>query len=586
MPLPQYRSALELERHLGSPLDATRPFCFQRALELDEAEEFPEECCAHLSRWGFYDYLVPQRFGGKLRSFEESLALVRALARRDLTVAIGAGVAFLGSLPVWLAGSEAQRQTLTARVRAGQALALALSERGHGSDLAATEVEAVRQGGGFELSGEKWLINGATRASTVTVLARTDPAGGPRALSFLLLDKQKLEPGSYTLLPKVKTLGVRGADISGIRFERTPLASDAVVGKLGEGLELGIKVLQVSRTMCAALSLGAGDTALRATVAFARERQLYGTRVVAMGPARRALADAWADTLLCDALSLSAARSIHVVPEQMSAVSAVVKYLVPTTLEQMTQSLAVVLGARYYLREGHQCGIFQKSLRDGAVVSLFDGNTAVNLQGIALQLKLLLNARRDRHPEEPELAWRLAETYALDRPLGEFDPARLTLASPGRNDALQGLEVALAALREGPSGADPSVVQAIAERTLRVQARVERLRTGIARLHSILGIGLSRSAEGFAAAREYALLHAVAACVHLWLHSRTLLDESFARGEWLVLTLSRALERLREPLPDPVGYEERALQELLGRCDRQQQFGAVAMPLGKESHAA
>ena len=66
-------------------------------------------------------------------------------------------------------------------------------------------------------------------------------------------------------------------------------------------------------------------------------------------------------------------------PEQASLSSAMAKYLVPTLAEAGLGSLSVTLGARYYLREEHVHGIFQKMLRDNAVIGLFDGSTAINL---------------------------------------------------------------------------------------------------------------------------------------------------------------------------------------------------------------
>src|SRR5690606_29254778 len=106
------------------------------------------------------------------------------------------------------------------------------------------------------IDGEKWLINNATRGDLVCVLARTGAVGEARGHSLFLVDKHVLPPGSYRCLPKVRTHGVRGADISGIAFTGAEVPADAMVGEPGTGLEVLLKALQITRTLCGGMSLG------------------------------------------------------------------------------------------------------------------------------------------------------------------------------------------------------------------------------------------------------------------------------------------------------------------------------------------
>src|SRR5439155_7756783 len=102
-----YTLAEELEQALGDPHDPTCLISFARALELDEHEHFPAEAAAALDAWGFHTHFVPQEYGGRGRSFETLLALLRVVARRDLTLAIGHGTTMLGAITVWAGGSPA-----------------------------------------------------------------------------------------------------------------------------------------------------------------------------------------------------------------------------------------------------------------------------------------------------------------------------------------------------------------------------------------------------------------------------------------------------------------------------------------------
>ncbi|WP_178880212.1 acyl-CoA dehydrogenase family protein, partial [Streptomyces acidiscabies] len=221
---------------------------------LDEREEFPARAMRVLDEAGLAAHYVLA--DGEL---PETVQLLRAVARRDLTVAIAHGKTFLGSVPVWVAGTREQQDALAVRVRAGDPVCWGLTERGHGADLLAGELRAIAHDGGWRLDGEKWLINNATRSALACVLARTDPEGGARGFSLFLVDKARLTEGSWRDLPKVRTHGIRGADISGFVLDG---AEGTLVGEVGGGLPAVLTSLQLTRTACAALSLGAADHAL------------------------------------------------------------------------------------------------------------------------------------------------------------------------------------------------------------------------------------------------------------------------------------------------------------------------------------
>src|SRR5262249_25821936 len=159
----QYEMAEALERCLGDPLDPARPFSFHRSVELDELEEYPEAAFEEIERWGFHEQYVPERYGGRFRSFEELFALLRAIARRDVTVVVAHAKTYLGAVGVWSMGSEQQKEKLAQIIKARGQVAFALTEKDHGSDLLASEVTATKVEGGYVLSGEKWLISNARR---------------------------------------------------------------------------------------------------------------------------------------------------------------------------------------------------------------------------------------------------------------------------------------------------------------------------------------------------------------------------------------------------------------------------------------
>ncbi len=589
VPLDAYRTAEVLEHALGNPLDAQNLFSFQHQIALDEQEAFPEEICNFLYRWGLFDYFIPAAYGGKLHSFEEALSLLRVLARRDLTVAVALGQTYLGSVHIWLAGSDEQKRVVAQLIKQNQLMAFALTERLHGSDVLASDVQAIEQNlaqtgeDGYRLTGEKWLINNCTRARALTVFARTDPAGGARGFSLFLVDKQQLDPATYTYLPKVKTHGIRGADISGIDFRDCQLPAAARIGQTGAGLEVALLGLMITRTMCAGFALGAADNALRTVLAFALARKLYGDTVVAIPNVQNTLAYAFIDLLIADCASLAAARGLHIVPEQFSVWSAIVKYFVPTTAEHLIRDLSIVLGARYYLREEHNSGIFQKLIRDSGVISLFDGSTVVNLSVICSQISSLFAYRRkiDFGQAEP-LRLRLEALFSLAQPLPEFAANRLTLSNRGQDDVLQGMQIALTQLDYLNEAADSAtdVVEAIRRLAHEVFEQINETDRSVQALIHAGGRTVYKSPAMFELAKGYCGLHAAATCLQMWLYNRALLGDFFAKGEWLVLCLDRLLATFQPRRSAvPATFVAVTLQEVVRLYEQNQAFSIVPFQL-------
>jgi alkylation response protein AidB-like acyl-CoA dehydrogenase len=574
-----FSTAELLEEELGDPCDADQLFSFPRAVALDEREEFPREACQFLDSRGIPAYYVPARYGGTLQGFDEVLTLLRVIARRDLSVAIAHSKTFLGSAPVWIAGSMQQRLDLARRVLRGEAVALALTEEAHGSDLAASDCLARKVHQHYLLSGTKWLVNNATRSSVLSLLCRSRAGGGPLGTSLFSIAKEDLDASAFTHLPKIKTHGIRAIDISGIHFEHAVIQEDALIGKEHHGLEYLFKTFQITRPLCSGLSLGAADTALRLTLQFARERRVYGDTVFAIPAARQELVGAFVDLLMCECLALFSARALHVLPEQMSVWSAVTKYVVPTTLEDMVRTTATILGARYYLREHYGFGMFQKIVRDIAIVSLFDGSTRLNLSLIASQLGQL--AQRERGATQPcaqQVLANLSQTCALEHTLPEFDPGKLALTNRGR-DALQAGLLLAAEYVEGQD-LSPEVARDLGL-LLRHFAGLQRQQDQA--VCALLGeqADLRVSAEASELSKEFCLCHTAAACFYLWVYNRHLLAADFASGEWLVLCLHRLAKQIapQRDLLSLAVYREHVAVSMLGRLEKNCLFSLFPVQL-------
>jgi alkylation response protein AidB-like acyl-CoA dehydrogenase len=530
----------KLESKLGDPNNPDNPLSFAYSQKIDENDRFPEEAIRWIDELELARYLVPEELGGSFRSLAEFAEVMRVLARRDLTCAVGFSIRFWAFL-VWVGGSDEQKRWLADYLmeRRG-AINLLYTEKAHGSDLVANDAVARKTADGYEVTAEKWPINSATVADLCFLLATTDPeAPAAAGMSLFMLDKKELDPGRYAHLPKTLTHGLRGGDISGVRFENCPVPAQNLLGKEGGGLELALKGFQITRALCSGFSLGVGDTALRTTMNFAVRRKLYGEPVIELPHAAQVLSDAFLDLVISECVSNSGLRSFHVVPEQFSVWSPVVKFFVPTVIEAMVQDISVVLGARHYMREEHEWGVFQKMLRDGSIVSVFDGSTVVNLHALLLQFRHL--TRRPPAPGDQEA--RLKQIYGLDSPVPPLNGRKLGLVSFYANDAFAGVERSLERLksRQADSGLDADDID-------RIRFFGEQLLEQIAAHHakfaeSDFSHGHHQSAAMFRAAKKYCAMHAAAACLHTWVWNPASGSAFFRRGKWLVPALARIFDK-------------------------------------------
>lgn len=524
------RRAGHLELSLAGLAASGGAFAPETLADLDGREAFPDEACAALDALGLPSLYVPARFGGDLVALDETCEAVRAVARHDLTVAIAHGKTFLGSVSVWLAGSAEQSGRLAERIASGAAVSWGLTEREHGSDLLAGEVSATRTpGGSWRLDGEKWLINNATRSELICVLARTRPDGGPRGFTLFLVDKEELPQASFTHTPKVRTHGIRGADISGISFHGTPVPASAVVGAEGQGIETVLKALQVTRTTCGALSLGAGDHALDLARGFAAGRTIYGRPLTDLPHVRRELAEVATGLLVAEAALLAGTRTAHSAPEQLSVVSAVTKAFVPETVQRAVDKAAEILGTRAFLTDVYAHGAMAKLDRDHRVVAIFDGTTLVSRGALIAQFPML--ARRNDDVRSNAVA------FALDEPLPQLDMDGLRLLSPSGCGVVDGLASAV--------GAAPTVLAELARRLLAEAAAVE---AELAQNHRG---ARDVSTDAFALAERYELVFAGAAALHLWLANPGRHEDPLWREAlWVRAALGNVLHRLDGGRPD------------------------------------
>ena len=247
------------------------------AAEMDEKAEFNDKLFGKMGPLGLLGLNIAEDHGGTGLD-----AISAAIAIEELAWACG-GTALsvaahnsLGCAPIALFGTEEQKQQWLPDLASGKSGlgALALTEPGTGSDLAG----GIRTRA--ELSGDEWVINGskawitnAAMAPVIVTLCRTDPDGGSRSLSLILVPANT--PGLHVHPPE-KKMGVRASPTHALTYEDVRVPQGNLLGKPGEGLYQTLQVLDGGRIGIGAMGVGLARAAFEEAVRYARERTAFG----------------------------------------------------------------------------------------------------------------------------------------------------------------------------------------------------------------------------------------------------------------------------------------------------------------------
>ena len=256
----------------------------------DEAGSFPRELYRKAGAIGLLGIGYPEALGGTPADLFFTIAAAEELAQAGS----GGLQASLGShhiaLPPLVAlGAEALKQRVVPAVLAGEKIAaLAITEPGGGSDVAALRTTAVRDGDAYIVNGEKTFITSGKRADFLTVAVRTDPANkGPGGVSLLLVEGDT--PGlQRTLLAKT---GWWASDTAHLRFDNCRVPAGNLLGPEGAGFKAIMQNFNNERLMMAAMAVAYAQVCTEEAAAWARERRTFGAALVERQVIRHKLVD-------------------------------------------------------------------------------------------------------------------------------------------------------------------------------------------------------------------------------------------------------------------------------------------------------
>ena len=258
------------------------------AAELDREGRFPYELVAELADLGLMGMPIPEEYGGGGTDTLAYAIAIEELTRVDSSVAITvAAHTSLGTMPIFLFGSEEQKREWLPQLASGQKLAaFGLTEPDAGSDAGATRTRAELRDGSWVVNGAKIFITnaGTDISACVTITART----GEDEVSNLIVPNGV--PG-YEISAPMRKLGWHASDTRELSFRDCAVPEGNLLGPRGQGFRQFLEILDGGRISVAAMAVGLAQGAYDLAERYAKERRQFGKPIAEFQAVQFKLAD-------------------------------------------------------------------------------------------------------------------------------------------------------------------------------------------------------------------------------------------------------------------------------------------------------
>jgi len=354
--------------------------------ELDEKEEFPTEILNTLAQSDLMGIYIPEEYGGMGYGAFELALIMEELSRVCAGVAVSYAANALGAYPILLYASEEQKQKYLPPIASGEKLvAFGLTEPNAGSDVAALETTAYKDGDEYVLNGTKqWITNGG-EADVYTVFAVTDKKKGARGISCFIVEKDT--PG-FTFGKKEKKLGIRCSATRELVFQDCRVPAENLIRRPGAGFLIAMKTFEKSRPCIGAQAVGIAQGALEEAVAFARERKQFGQEVINFQAIQVMIADMATEIEAARSLVLNAAKNVDANAKNGDISSSMAKSFASDVSMKVTVDAVQICGGSGYMRDYP----VEKYMRDAKITQIYEGTNQIMRNIIALGLKKRLQS--------------------------------------------------------------------------------------------------------------------------------------------------------------------------------------------------
>lgn len=250
---------------------------------------FPRELYEKAGDVGILGAGYPEEVGGAGGDILHQVVVMEELVRSGSAGLAASLLAHgIALTPILLAGTDEQKRRFVEPVLSGSRIAaLAVTEPGAGSDVAGAATRAVREEGGYRVTGRKVFITNGVRADFVTALVRTGEPGA-HGLSLVVIDRER---EGYQVTRALEKLGWHPSDTAELAFDGVLVPEDQRIGPENGGFPLLMANFAQERLFLAVAAVAIGQLAYEEALRFAREREVFGRKLLGHQVTRHKLAE-------------------------------------------------------------------------------------------------------------------------------------------------------------------------------------------------------------------------------------------------------------------------------------------------------
>jgi alkylation response protein AidB-like acyl-CoA dehydrogenase len=346
------------------------------AADCDRTGDFPAGLLAKAARLGLTSYAVPAEYGGGGVDAVTAALIAEELAWGCAALAATIQATMFPVRPLLAFGTQEQKTEWLPRLASddGFLSAIAFTEPGAGSDVAAIEATARRAGDHFVLNGEKVYVTNGGIAQLTIVFAKLD-----EAITAFLVEPN--DPG-VSAGRKEDKLGLRASYTGAVVLDDALIPVTRLLGDEGQGFQIAMDFFQASRPQVAAGALGVARAAFEYATDYARERRAFGKPLLAKQGVSFKLADA---AMKIEAARLLIWRACDAVDrgEDAGLLGSYAKAFAADTAMEVTTDAVQILGGAGIMRD-HPV---EKWMRDAKVFQIVEGTSEIQRHVIATYLR-------------------------------------------------------------------------------------------------------------------------------------------------------------------------------------------------------
>ncbi len=280
--------------------------------EWERAGIVPREVFALAGRGGFLAMAVPEAYGGAgADDFRLNLVVGEEVQRAGVG-SFGLGITLHNDicLPYFLTYcDEPQRERWLGGIASGELItALAMTEPGIGSDLAAMSTSARCEGDHYVVNGTKTFITNGINADLVIVAVKTDPNERHRGISLVVVERGM---AGFERGRNLEKIGQHAQDTAELSFADVRVPVENLLGQEGEGFRYLVSNLPQERLSIAASAVAAAEAAIGWTLEYVRERQAFGQPIGSFQSSRFTLAELHGEAQIARAFIDRCARALN-----------------------------------------------------------------------------------------------------------------------------------------------------------------------------------------------------------------------------------------------------------------------------------